>query len=37
MRLGKKDEAISIFDKIKCNFKIPEGFKQLFPELANTH
>ena len=36
MRLGRKDEAISIFDKIKRNFKIPEGFKQLFPELANT-
>ena len=36
MRLGKKDEAISIFDKIKSNFKIPEGFKQLFPELANA-
>ena len=29
MRL--KDEAISIFDKIKRNFKIEE-FKQIFPE-----
>ena len=37
MRLGKKDEAINIFDKIKSNFKIPEGFNQLFPELANLH
>ena len=36
MRLGKKDEAINIFDKIKINFKIPEGFNQLFPELANA-
>ena len=36
MRLGEKDEAINIFDKIKRNFKIPDGFKQLFPELANT-
>ena len=35
MRLGKKDEAISIFDKIKSNFIIPDGFKKLFPELAN--
>jgi tetratricopeptide (TPR) repeat protein len=36
MRLGRKNEAIDIFEKIKINFKIPEGFNQLFPELANS-
>ena len=37
MRLGHKEEAQIIFNKIKSNFKIPEGFSQLFPELAKAH
>jgi tetratricopeptide (TPR) repeat protein len=36
MRLGKKKEAIYIFNKIKSDFKIPDGFDQLFPELAKS-
>ena len=37
MRLGHKEEAQIIFNKIKSNFKIPEGFSQLFHELAKAH
>ena len=36
MRLGRKEEAQKIFDKIKSNFKIPKGFNQLFPELTKA-
>tara|TARA_B100000963_G_scaffold141641_1_gene123323 strand:+ start:9238 stop:10605 length:1368 start_codon:yes stop_codon:yes gene_type:complete len=35
MRLGKKEEATKIFNKVKSNFKIPDGFNKLFPELVN--
>ena len=35
MRLGQKKEAQKMLNKIKTNFKIPEVFKNLFPELAD--
>ena len=35
MRLGKKEEATKFFNKVKSNFKIPDGFSKLFPELVN--